>query len=72
VSAAEFVQRRMVQARDAGTAVMVISSDLDEAIALADRIAVMYRGRVVAVVTPDTPRSVLGELMAGVGDGAAA
>ncbi len=72
VSAAEFVQRRMVQARDAGTAVMVISSDLDEAVTLADRIAVMYRGRVVAVVTPDTPRSVLGELMAGVGDGAAA
>src|SRR5690242_12751287 len=48
------------------TAVLLVSSDLDEVMALSDRIAVMYRGRVIATVTPDTPREEIGLLMAGV------
>ncbi len=74
VGSIEFVHRRIVQARDDGTAVLIVSSELDEVYALADRIAVMYRGRVVAMVSPKTPRNELGLLMAGAtvsSDGAA-
>jgi simple sugar transport system ATP-binding protein len=43
-----------------------VSTELDEVTALADRIAVMYRGRIVGIVAADTPRDVLGLMMAGV------
>jgi simple sugar transport system ATP-binding protein len=66
VGAIEFVHRRLVEERDRGTAVVIVSTELDEVIALADRIAVMYRGRVVGIVSPDTSREVLGLMMAGV------
>ena len=66
VGSIEFVHKRIVAERDTGTAVLIISSELDEVYALADRIAVMYRGRVVGVVPADTPRDVLGLMMAGV------
>jgi ABC-type uncharacterized transport system ATPase subunit len=46
--------------------VLIISTELDEVIALADRIAVMYRGAIIDIVSPDTPRETLGQLMAGV------
>ena len=49
-----------------GTAVILVSTELDEVVGLADRIAVMYRGKIVGVVPPDTPRNVLGLMMAGV------
>ena len=65
VGSIEFVHRRMVEARDAGTAVLVVSTELDEVYALADRILVMYRGRVAGIVEPSTPRDDLGLLMAG-------
>ena len=45
---------------------IVVSSELDEVVGLADRIAVMYRGAIVGVVTADTSRAVLGLMMAGV------
>jgi simple sugar transport system ATP-binding protein len=51
--------------------VLVVSSELDEVVGLADRIAVMYRGRILAIVSPDTPREELGLLMAGITDGTA-
>ncbi|HEX2771059.1 MAG TPA: hypothetical protein VHN18_01355, partial [Micromonosporaceae bacterium] len=44
----------------------LVSSELDEVIGLADRIAVMYRGRILAVVGPETPREKIGLLMAGI------
>jgi simple sugar transport system ATP-binding protein len=56
----------MVGERDKGTAVLIVSTELDEVLALADRIVVMYRGRVVGIVGPDTSRHVLGLMMAGV------
>ncbi len=72
VGSIEFIHRRIIAERDNGTAVLVVSSELDEVIGLADRIAVMYRGRVLAVVGPDTPREEIGLLMAGITDESAA
>jgi simple sugar transport system ATP-binding protein len=66
VGSIEFIHRRIVAERDVGSAVLVVSSELDEVVGLADRVAVMYRGRVLAVVSPDTPRETLGLLMAGI------
>ncbi len=67
VGAIEFLHKRLVAERDQGTAVLLVSTELDEVEALADRVLVMYRGRVVGVVSPDTPRDVMGLMMAGVG-----
>jgi general nucleoside transport system ATP-binding protein len=66
VGAIEFLHQRLVAERDRGTAVMIVSTELDEVSALADRIAVMYRGKIVGIVGPDTSREVLGLMMAGV------
>ncbi len=73
VGSIEFIHQRIVATRDTGVPVVVVSTELDEAVALGDRILVMYRGRVVGVVPADTPRDVLGLMMAGVpAEGAAA
>ncbi|ROS76952.1 ABC transporter ATP-binding protein [Cellulomonas sp. PhB143] len=66
VGSIEFLHRRIVAERDAGTPVIIVSTELDEVAELADRIAVMYEGRIVGIVAGDTPRSVLGLMMAGV------
>jgi general nucleoside transport system ATP-binding protein len=65
VGSIEFVHERIVATRDSGVPVIVVSTELDEVIALADRIAVMYEGRIVGIVAGDTPRDVLGLMMAG-------
>ena len=67
VGAIEFLHGRIVEERDRGTAVLIVSTELEEVESLADRIAVMYRGRIVGIVAPDTPRDVLGLMMAGIG-----
>jgi len=66
VGSIEFVHRRILAERDRGTAVLIVSTALEEITALADRIAVMYRGRIVGIVDPDTPWDQLGLMMAGV------
>lgn len=66
VGSIEFVHQRIVAERDNGTPVVIVSTELDEVLALGDRIAVMYRGRVVGVVPGNTDRDVLGLMMAGV------
>ncbi len=66
VGSIEFIHKRIVATRDAGVPVVVVSTELDEAAALGDRILVMYRGRVVGIVPADTPRDVLGLMMAGI------
>ncbi|GAA4417285.1 ABC transporter ATP-binding protein [Georgenia halophila] len=66
VGSIEFLHRRIVEERDKGTPVLIVSTELDEVHALADRVAVMYRGRVVGIVDGDTNRDVLGLMMAGV------
>jgi len=72
VGSIEFVHKRIVQERDNGAAVIIVSSELDEVIGLADRIAVMYHGKIVAIVPPDTDRDTLGLMMAGAHEEAAA
>jgi ABC-type uncharacterized transport system ATPase subunit len=69
VGSIEYVHRRIVEERDKGVAVLLISSELDEILALADRVAVMYRGAVVGVVAPDAGRERIGLMMAGAGAG---
>lgn len=66
VGSIEFIHKRIVEARDASTPVLLVSSELDEVVTLADRIAVMYRGKIVGIVPADTSRDVLGLMMAGV------
>ena len=65
VGSIEFVHKRIIATRDSGIPVVVVSTELDEVVALADRIAVMYRGGIVGIVPGDTPREVLGLMMAG-------
>jgi ABC-type uncharacterized transport system ATPase subunit len=65
VGSIEFVHERIIATRDSGIPVIVISTELDEVVALADRIAVMYRGSIVGIVPGSTPRDVLGLMMAG-------
>ncbi|MFC5337709.1 ABC transporter ATP-binding protein [Leucobacter denitrificans] len=65
VGSIEFIHQRIVETRDSGVPVIVISTELDEVTALADRIMVMYRGKVVGIVPGDTPRDRLGLMMAG-------
>jgi simple sugar transport system ATP-binding protein len=69
VGSIEFVHRRIVEERDHGTAVIIVSSELDEIYALADRIAVMYEGKITGFRPPTVPVGELGLLMAGAGDG---
>jgi len=71
VGSIEYVHRQMVNQRDEGMGVLIVSSELDEVIALGDRIAVMHEGRITGVVDPTTSRETIGLLMAGSTVGAA-
>lgn len=67
ISALAFVQQQLIAARDAGAAVLVISDDLDEVIALGDRIAVIHSGKLTAALpSSDWTRESIGLAMAGV------
>ena len=66
VGSIEFVYERLLAERDANRAVLLISSELDEVTALADRIAVIYKGEIVGIVSPDISREKLGLMMAGI------
>lgn len=66
VGAIEFVHKRLVEIRDSGKAVLLVSLELDEIMSLSDRIGVMYDGKIVAVVdAKDATEKMLGILMAG-------
>jgi general nucleoside transport system ATP-binding protein len=66
VGSIEFIHQQIVRKRDEGTAVLVVSAELDEVLSLSDRIAVMYHGKIVAVVrNGELSREQLGLLMAG-------
>jgi len=67
IGAIEFIHRRIVQERDEGTAVLLVSAELDEVRSLSDRIAVMYEGRIVSIEPPDAAEERLGLLMTGGG-----
>jgi simple sugar transport system ATP-binding protein len=67
IGATEFVRDRISQQRAEGTATLLISEDLDEILALSDRIAVMYEGRITGILDRDeVSTEVLGLMMAGV------
>ena len=66
VGSIEFVHERILAERDEGRAVLLFSTELDEVLALADRIAVMYRGEILATVPSTVTAQELGLLMAGV------
>ena len=66
IGATEYVRSKLVDMRDHGCAVLLISADLDEIWALSDRVAVMYEGEIVAIKdTDETSEQELGLLMAG-------
>lgn len=66
VGSIEFIHGQIIAARDSGTAVLLVSAELDEILGLSDRIAVMYDGRIVAIVDAATAdRNEIGRLMAG-------
>jgi ABC-type uncharacterized transport system ATPase subunit len=65
VGSIEFIHRQAIKKRDAGTAVLLVSAELDEVLELSDRVAVMYRGQIVSVVDGRTAdRNEVGLLMA--------
>ena len=66
VGSIEFVHERILAERASGRAILLISTELDEVIALADRIAVIYRGEILGIVEPSITREKLGLMMAGV------
>jgi simple sugar transport system ATP-binding protein len=68
VGSIEFIHKRIIEERDRGTAVIIVSTELDEVYALADRIAVMFDGRIVGTVTPEVAREEIGLMMAGAHD----
>jgi simple sugar transport system ATP-binding protein len=65
VGAIEFVHRRLVQERDEGRAILLLSFELDEILSLSDRILVMYEGRIVAEYLPGISEEELGIAMTG-------
>jgi ABC-type uncharacterized transport system ATPase subunit len=67
VGSIEYIHGRIIEKRDEGCAVLLVSPELDEIMSLADRIGVMYRGRIVAILPAEgTTKEQLGLLMAGV------
>ena len=65
VGAIEFVHRRLLKERDAGRAILLFSLELDEVRSLADRILVIYEGRIVGELPPTASDEELGLLMTG-------
>jgi simple sugar transport system ATP-binding protein len=66
IGASEAIHQRLLMQRDSGTAVLLISEDLDEIFALADRIAVMFAGRLVGILPrASATAEQVGLLMAG-------
>ena len=67
IGATEYIHNLLIEQRDLGTATLLISEDLDEVLGLADRIAVMYEGRIVGIVpVEEARRNQIGLMMAGV------
>jgi simple sugar transport system ATP-binding protein len=65
VGAIEFVHRRLIEERDAGVAILLVSLELDEILSLSDRILVMYEGEIVGEYGPDVSEETLGITMTG-------
>lgn len=66
IGATNFVQQNIVEERDRGAAVLLVSTELEEIQALSDRIAVMFEGEIMGIVPPDTPIHEISMMMAGI------
>jgi simple sugar transport system ATP-binding protein len=70
VGSIEFIHHRLLQARDDGKAVLLVSADLEEILSLSDRIAVMYEGQIAGILDPaEATEAHLGLMMTGGGIG---
>jgi simple sugar transport system ATP-binding protein len=70
VGSIEYIHTRIIQKRDEGCAILLVSTELDEILSLSDRIAVMFAGKILAILdAEDATRERLGLLMAGVEEG---
>ena len=65
MGAAEYVRSRIIEARNDGAAVLVVSADLEELLQLSDRIAVIYDGRIMGILPRGADPYAIGELMMG-------
>ncbi|HKJ54618.1 MAG TPA: ABC transporter ATP-binding protein [Nitriliruptoraceae bacterium] len=65
VGSIEYIHKRIVEERDEGTAVLIVSSELDEVLALADRVAVMFHGHLVGPFDMPVDKGDIGRMMAG-------
>ena len=65
VGATEFIRQHLLNRKDSGAAVLLVSEDLEELRALSDRIAIMYGGEIAGVVSPDADLDEIGLLMVG-------
>jgi simple sugar transport system ATP-binding protein len=67
VGSIEYIHKRLLEKRDDGVAILLVSTELDEVMELSDRIAVMFAGEIIAVVdAKDATKEQIGLLMAGV------
>lgn len=66
IGAIEFIHKQLIAMRDQGKAILLVSVELDEIRSLADRVLVMFAGRIVGEVLPETPEGEIGLLMAGI------
>ncbi len=67
VGSIEYIHKRLIEKRDEGSAVLLVSTELDEIMELSDRIAVMYRGRIVDILpASEVTKEMVGLLMAGI------
>src|SRR5690606_31079560 len=66
IGAIEFIHRRIIEMRDAGKAILLVSVELDEIRSLSDRILVMFAGRIVGEREPEASENEIGLMMAGV------
>jgi ABC-type uncharacterized transport system ATPase subunit len=65
IGATAYVHAQLRRARERGAAILLLSTELDEVTALGDRVGVLYEGRLMGVVPPDTPREELGLMIGG-------
>ncbi len=67
VGSIEYIHKRLIEKRDEGTAILLVSTELDEVLQLSDRIAVMYRGKIMDVIdSASATKEIVGLLMAGI------
>lgn len=67
VGSIEYIHRRIIEKRDEGTAILLMSTELDEILGLSDRIAVMYRGKIIDILSiEEATKEKVGLLMAGI------